>query len=118
MEKLQLNDLVNSKDIEVSDHSPTEMIKLITVNNLLSKENLKTNTRIKFGQVGKLSKLFLFGVVFQVPFITELANNIIELQISINGLGRRDLVELVSQVNDPMPIQSDAVKPTKKDIFK
>lgn len=117
MEKLNINDLVNANDIDVNDPTPTELIKLITVNNLLSKENLKSNSRIKFTQVGKLSKLFMYGEVFQVPFITDLANNIIELQISINGLGRKELVELVGKVYEPLALQTD-IKPTKKDIFK
>ena len=100
MDKLNLNDFINPEN----NDDPTnelDILKLVTVNHLLSKDNLKTNTRIKQKQVPLLSKMYLYGEVFNIPFITQLANNISELQISINGLGRKELVDLVGKVYNP-----------------
>lgn len=116
MDKLNFNDLINPQvDEGITDN--TDVIKLIAVNHLLSKDNLKTNTRIKQRQVSQLSKLYLYSDVFKIPFVKSLADNILELQISINGLGRKELVELVGKVYNPFDVTEPDSK-GKKDIFR
>lgn len=116
MNKLNFEDFINP----VNDNDPVnelDILKMVTVNHLLSKDNLKSNTRIKQKQVPLLSKMYLFGEVFNVPFITQLANNISELQISINGLGRKELVDLVGKVYNPFSDISNENN-NRKDIFR
>ena len=89
-------------------------IALRAVEELLDISKLKTISRIKPTQVANLTKLYLFAETFKAPFTKVLADNILQLQISINGFGRQELVQLVQQRNNMM-----IEKPiTSKDIFK
>ena len=114
MNKLNFEDFINPDNDPVNE---LDILKMVTVNHLLSKDNLKSNTRLKQKQVPLLSKMYLFGEVFNVPFITQLANNISELQISINGLGRKELVDLVGKVYNPFSDLSNENN-NRKDIFR
>lgn len=121
MDKLTINDLVNPSidNNEEDNQSITDKIKLIAVTNLLSKDNLKTNSRIKIQQVPKLTKMLMYGEIFEIPFIKELAENILELQISVNGLGRKELVELVGKVYNPMESTIElSDRQLKRGVFK
>lgn len=113
--KLELKDLIQPEEIK-NDNNVTDLIKLQVAESLLSNKNLKTNTRIKYEQVSHLSKLYLYSDIFEVDFIKNLADNILQLQISINGLGRKELVDLVGKVyNTDL---SETEKLTAKGIFK
>jgi hypothetical protein len=112
MDKLGLNDFVNPNN---KDESTDNAISLIAVQHLFDDKNLKSNSRVKFAQVSDLTKLYLFSDIFNIPFIHSLADNILQLQISVNGLGRKELVELVSRVNNGMP---EDVKIQKKEVFR
>ena len=91
------------------------MIKLQVVDNLLSNKNLKVNTRIKYEQVSHISKLYLFSDIFEIDFIKNLADTILQLQISIKGLGRKEIIDMFGKVyNDT----SETEKLTSKGIFK
>ena len=115
--KLELKDLIQPEKIKNDNiSSVTDIIKLQVTENLLSDKNLKTNTRIKYEQVSHLSKLYLFADIFDIGFIKNLADNILKLQISINGLGRKELVDLVGKVYNTDI--GEAEKLTAKGIFK
>lgn len=111
---LNFEDLIKPNNINVNNE-PNNLISLIAVQNLLSPKNIKSNSRIKFTQVSELTKLFLYSDIFKIETVRKLANNILDLQISINGLGRKELVELVSQNNNML---ESNVKISKKEIFK
>ena len=115
--KLELKDLIQPDEIKNDSNSNiTDLIKLQVTDNLLSIKNLKSNTRIKYQQVSHISKLYLFSDIFEVDFIKNLADTILQLQISINGLGRKELVDLVGKVyNTDLP---EIGKLTSKAIFK
>jgi len=113
--KLELKDLIQPEQLK-NDNNATDLIKLQVAESLLSNKNLKTTTRIKYEQVSHLSKLYLFGDIFEIDFIKNLADNILKLQISINGLGRKELVDLVGKVYNPNV--SEAEKLTAKEIFR
>ena len=102
---------------EESAADPSKLISLIAVKNLLSPKNNKTNSRIKYLQVSELTKLFLYADIFKIPIVKKIANNVLDLQISIHGLGRKELVDLVSQVSNPLEMTT---KPriNSRDIFK
>jgi hypothetical protein len=115
--KLELKDLIQPEEIKNDSNSNvTDLIKLQVADSLLSIKNLKSNTRIKYQQVSHISKLYLFSDIFEVDFIKNLADTILQLQISINGLGRKELVDLVGKVyNTDIP---ELQKLTSKSIFK
>lgn len=98
-------------EIEVNDK-----ISLIAISELVNMENLPTITRLKIEQVPTITKLNLFADTFKVPFAKKLSDNIMKLQISINGLGRRELVQMVRQRDEPMI--ENGKRLTAKDIFR
>lgn len=114
--KLELKDLIQPEEIKSDNSNVTDLIKLQVAESLISNKNLKTNTRIKYEQVSHLSKLYLYADIFDIDFIKNLADNILKLQISINGLGRKELVDLVGKVYNTEV--SEAEKLTAKGIFK
>lgn len=96
--KLDLNNLIN----DTVDNTPNDLISVIAVNELVNSKNIKRISRINPEQVNILTKLYLFSDVFNTSFTSLLANNILDLQISIKGLGRREMVQLVQQRTEPM----------------
>lgn len=123
MKKLKLNDLTNKDDdntniILNTDNNDTynDLIALKAVDELLNLSKLKTITRINPDQVDIISKLYLFSTVFKVPFTSQLADTILQLQISLRGLGRQELVQLVNQ-RSAVDVVPNTIK-TSKDIFR
>lgn len=114
--KLELKDLIQPEEVKNDNINITDLIKLQVAESLLSNKNLKTNTRIKYEQVSHISKLYLFSDIFEIDFIKNLADNILKLQISINGLGRKELVDLVGKVYNTDI--SEVKKLTSKEIFR
>ncbi len=116
--KLDIKDFLKPETVkDVQENSgANDVIRLMTVDQLFNKDNLKSNSRIKFSQVSQLTKLASYGEIFNVPFVNDIVDNILQLQISINGLGRKELVELVSNVQDPL--HDPTIKSVRKEIFK
>ena len=98
------------------DQPISDEISLLAIRQLLDKKNLKSISRIKLEQVAVITKLHLFGDVFGIKFTKDLADLILELQISTNGLGRKELVQLV-QRRDGLMDFNQPIKPSK-DIFR
>jgi hypothetical protein len=94
---------------------PSDEISLMAIGELLNLEKLKTISRLKPNQVANLTKLYLFAETFGVPFTKALADNILQLQISHEGLGRRELVQLVQQRSNGLMFEP---QPTKKGLFR
>ncbi len=123
MKKLKLNDLTNKDDDNTNiflntDNNDTynDLIALKAVDELLNLDKLKTITRINPDQVDIISKLYLFSTTFDVPFTAQLADTILQLQISLRGLGRQELVQLVNQ-RSAVDVVPNTIK-TSKDIFR
>lgn len=118
--KLTLNDLTlkDNDNVVLDDvidgNDVNDKISLLAISELLNMDNLPTITRIKSEQVPILTKLELYADTFNVPFARSLSNNLMKLQISINGLGRRELVQMVKQRDEGI----DVKKLTAKDIFR
>ncbi len=120
MKKLSLEELTGREPdgTEVIENQPVnqvqDVISYIAVNELLNEKKIKTISRINKEQIRNLTKLFLFAEVYKTPFASSLAKTILELQISLNGLGRQELVQLVQQRSEQ--IITERVE--KKGIFK
>ena len=110
-EEQRYNQIVNNDHREKNDE-----ISMLAIQELLSKKKLKTISRVKFEQVPVLAKLFLFSNMFGDTFTKQLGDLILQLQISTNGLGRKELVELVQQRTDFG--QFEGKQATSKDIFR
>ena len=121
--KLDLKDLTGQPDENVvyqqiaqGDNKPSDEISMKATEELLSNKKLKTVSRLKFDQVSVISKLYMFSEVFGEKFPRQLADLILQLQISTNGLGRRELVQLVQQRN--MMAEMEEQKRPSKEIFR
>lgn len=118
--KLTLNDLTLKdndnidRDDVIDGNDVNDKISLLAISELLNMDNLPTITRIKSEQVPIITKLELYADTFNVPFARSLSNNLMKLQISINGLGRRELVQMVKQRDEGIEVK----KLTAKDIFR
>lgn len=108
---ITLNEMITPDNDNISDR---DFISLIAVNELVNSKNTKRISRILPEQVNILTKLYLFADVFGTTLTRDLADNILDLQISIKGLGRRELVQLVQQRED-LPVN---VPYKSKDIFR
>lgn len=102
--KLNIEDLTKTNEeenynriIHNDNRETNDLISLMAIKELLNKKHLKTISRLKFEQIGTISKLYLFSDIFNDNITKKLANLILELQISTSGLGRKELVELVQQ---------------------
>ncbi len=112
-EKLSLDQLINP-NINKNDLDNQDMISLIATNELINSKNNKRISRLNPEQINVITKLYLFGSVFNIGFVNKLANNILDLQISIRGLGRKELVQLVQR----REMTVDEMSPKIKDIFR
>ena len=91
-----------------------DLINLLALNELTNSKKIKTNSRIKLEQVELLTKLYLFNDTFKTPLAKKLADLVLHLQVSINGLGRKELIQMVNTNNDNNLQQVKRVK----DVFR
>lgn len=114
---LDLQTLLSERQEEsINTATAGELVSLIAMNELTNRDNIKLTSRIKEEQVLILTKLNLFSEIFDIDFVKSLANNILELQVSIKGLGRKELVRVVNS-----SIPDEIVKRgmfERKDVFR
>ena len=67
------------------------------LDHFFAQKNLMKVSRIKPEQVSNLTKLKLAEVEFKAPICGRLFDYILQLQISINGLGRGEMVKMIQQ---------------------
>lgn len=65
------------------------------IESLFEDKHLFKNTRIKNNDIMKLARLKLYGDFYNLTLIDKLVKYILQLRISVNGLGRKEIVELV-----------------------
>ena len=110
-QKLSLDQLINPNKNDLDNQ---DLISLIATNELINSKNHKRISRVNPEQVNVITKLYLFGSLFNIGFVNKLADNILDLQISIRGLGRKELVQLVQRREMTM----EEMSPKIKDIFR
>lgn len=79
--------------IDVLDHN--DELKEKAIESLFEDKNLFKNTRIKDRDILKLVRLKLYGDYYNLNLVNKLIKYILQLRISVNGLGRKEIVELV-----------------------
>lgn len=65
------------------------------IESLFEDKHLFKNSRIKNNDILKLARLKLYGDYYNLALINKLIKYILQLRISVNGLGRKEIVELV-----------------------
>ena len=96
-DKLKINELLEENISEQLENGCSDLVSLIAISELTNLEKLKVITRIKEEQVPILTKLYMYAETFNIPFIKNMADNILQLQVSIRGLGRKELVNIVRE---------------------
>jgi len=100
----------------INNDPQTDEISKMVINELLDQKKIKSNSRIKFDQVSKIVKLFLFSKTFKDDnFSKSIGELMLELQISIQGKGRQELIQAV-QRRDMFEMQPQQKR--SKDIFR
>ena len=65
------------------------------IESLFEDKHLFKNSRIKNNDIMKIARLKLYGDFYNLTLIDKLIKYILQLRISVNGLGRKEVVELV-----------------------
>ena len=65
------------------------------IESLFEDKHLFKNSRVKNNDILKLTRLKLYGDYYNLSLIDKLIKYILQLRISVNGLGRKEVVELV-----------------------
>ena len=114
-DKLKIDELLEENISEHLESGSSDLVSLIAISELTNLEKLKVITRLKDEQIPLLAKLYMYAETFNVPFIKNLADNILQLQISIRGLGRKELVNIVRE-STPTETKRSLFGP--KDVFR
>ncbi len=96
-DKLKIDELLEENISEQLENGSSDLVSLIAISELTNLDKLKVITRIKEEQVPILTKLYMYAETFNIPFIKNMADNILQLQVSIRGLGRKELVNIVRE---------------------
>ena len=62
---------------------------------LFEDKHLFKNSRVKNNDILKLARLKLYGDFYNLSLVDKLIKYILQLRVSVNGLGRKEIVELV-----------------------
>lgn len=114
-EKMKIDELLEENISEQLESGTSDLVSLIAISELTNLNKLKVITRLKDEQVPLLSKLYMYAETFSIPFVKNLADNILQLQISIRGLGRKELVNIVRE-STPQEVKRGLFGP--KDVFR
>lgn len=83
---MEIIDVLNDNNDELREKA---------IESLFEDKHLFKNSRIKNQDILKLAKLKLYGDYYNLSLIDRLIKYILQLRISVNGLGRKEVVELV-----------------------
>lgn len=108
MEKQKIEKLIAEGDLN------DNLMNYVILQELLDYNKLKAISRISKAQVPILTKLYLFSETFNTNFTKKIADNILQLQISIVGLGRKELVQLFTRNDNRLEEQNKQ----QRDLFK
>ena len=95
-------------------HDNSDLINLLALQELTNSKKIKTNSRIKLEQVELLTKLYLFNDTFKTPLAKKLADLVLHLQVSINGLGRKEIIKMINNNSSNDIQQTNRIK----DVFR
>lgn len=114
--KINLDNILTTNDTE-QEISINDQLRLKVIDNLLDTDkNKKINSRLNKAQVHALTKLYLFADKYNNTFTSQLADNILLLNISLGGLGRKELVRIL-QTSQEQEIELQT-KNITKEVFR
>ena len=117
--KLSMDDMTQDQYaniLKVDDNAPSDKISEMAITELFDPKKLKNNSRIKFEQVKYLTKLEMFAQVYDIPLCHDIVGEVMNEQISVDGLGRKEVVQLVQQRTGMEELQPQ--RRISKDVFR
>ena len=81
--------------MEVIDLNNNDELREKAIESLFEDKHLFKNSRVKNNDILKLARLKLHGDYFSRSLVDKLIKYVLQLRISVNGLGRKEVVELV-----------------------
>ena len=116
--EISIDNLIEPRhDMLESENNLTDDMRLSVINNLLDTDkNKKVNSRIYREQVSKITRLYTFAEIFNNDLVKNIADNVLLLQISIYGLGRKELVRILQSTSEMS--QEDQPKRRLRDVFR
>ena len=81
--------------MEVIDLNNNDELREKAIESLFEDKHLFKNSRVKNNDILKLARLKLYGDYFSRSLVDKLIKYVLQLRISVNGLGRKEVVELV-----------------------
>lgn len=100
--------LISKTNTDIVDNAVKELNK---------KENRKINSRLTNEQISTIIKLELFTTIFKTNLTKDLSNLILDLNISLRGLGRKELTNVIASLNSTPTIDTLDTT-TKKGVFR
>ena len=102
--------------MEVIDVKNNDELREKAIESLFEDKHLLKNTRVKNNDILKLARLKLFGDYYNLTLIDKLIKYILQLRISVNGLGRKEIVELVK--TDVFTSNLTDIKDSSRGVFR
>lgn len=81
--------------MEIIDLNNNDELREKAIESLFEDKHLFKNSRVKNNDILKLARLKLYGDFYNLSLVDRLIKYILQLRISVNGLGRKEVVELV-----------------------
>ena len=104
------------EEIITQDKNIDDDLRLKVINHLLDmNNNTLVNSRLNKKQVNTIAKLLTFSRVYKNDYTLKLAYDVLKLQVSLQGLGRKELVRILQTTSDYEPTES---KKSFKDVFR
>jgi len=102
--------------MEVIDIANNDELREKAIESLFEDKHLLKNTRVKNNDILKLTRLKLFGDYYNLTLVDKLIKYILQLRISVNGLGRKEIVELVK--TDVFTSSLTDIKDNSRGVFR
>lgn len=107
---------MNIEEIMTQDKNIDDDLRLKVINHLLDMtNNTLVNSRLNKSQINAIAKLLTFSRLYKNDFTLKLAYDMLQLQVSLNGLGRKELVRILQTTNDLEQVEN---KSSFKDVFR
>lgn len=102
--------------MEIIDIVNNDELREKAIESLFEDKHLFKNSRVKNNDILKLARLKLYGDFYNLSLVDKLIKYILQLRISVNGLGRKEIVELVK--TDVFTSNLTDVKDNSRGVFR
>lgn len=103
-------------EIITQDKNIDDDLRLKVINHLLDMtNNTLVNSRLNKKQINTIIKLLTFARIYNNDYTLNVAYDLLKLQVSLQGLGRKELVKILQTTSDYEPTDNNK---SFKDVFR